>query len=185
MEKTVENSTMQSLKIILTGPESTGKSALAGMLSDWYKAPCVCEYAREYLVGLDRKYTYADVLHIARKQVEFMQSDKEIANKLTIVDTYLIITKVWMKRVFNTVPDWIDVEIRKTNNDLYLLCQPDIPWIADPLRENGGEMRNVLYAEYEEELKLAGLQYVSISGQGQTRINNAIRAVEDFLANRE
>jgi len=89
---------------------------------------------------------------------------------------------VWFDFVFHKVPEWIDSEIDKTTDALYLLCRPDIPWTPDPLRENGGETRNILFRRYEEELKKLNLHYACVAGKGHRRVENAIQHIETFLS---
>ncbi|MFK8006949.1 MAG: AAA family ATPase [Saprospiraceae bacterium] len=55
-------------KIILTGPESTGKSTLARQLAQVYNTVWVPEFARTYLEGLNRPYRGDDLLKIAKGQ---------------------------------------------------------------------------------------------------------------------
>ena len=103
------------------------------------------------------------------------------ANKILFYDTYLIITKIWFKLVYNRVPDWIYQKVINSNIDLFLLCNNEIPWISDSVRENGGEMRDKLYSIYEEELKQYGFNYKIIDGVGDDRRNNALRIVKEFI----
>ena len=58
------------IKIAIIGPESTGKTELARQLAEYFKAPWVPEYAREYVENLKVPYTYEDVCNIALKQIE-------------------------------------------------------------------------------------------------------------------
>ena len=56
-------------KIVVIGPESTGKSSLCEQLAQHYGTSWCPEYAREYLLMHGKKYTYADLLTIAKGQV--------------------------------------------------------------------------------------------------------------------
>ena len=58
-------------KIVLVGPECTGKSTLTKELAAHFEAPYVTEYARKYIECLDRDYTQEDILKIAKKQYQF------------------------------------------------------------------------------------------------------------------
>ena len=82
-------------RIVLIGAESTGKTELADCLSTHFKTNFVPEYARSYIEELNSSYTYQDVEHIARKQIELEDEYCKKANKVLFYDTYLIITKVW------------------------------------------------------------------------------------------
>lgn len=184
MASEVENAGSKIIRIFLTGPESTGKTDLTKHLAAKFNVDFIEEYAREYVENLNRPYEYADVINIAMKQVRQLQDYSKKNRMLLFVDTYLIITKIWFVEVYGKYPDWIDSEIKKTGSDLYLLCKPDIPWIQDNVRENGGEMREILFNEYETELKNANLNYCIVKGKGDVRYENAERAVKEFLKER-
>jgi nicotinamide riboside kinase len=170
-------------RIVITGPESTGKSFLCERLASHFKGIAVPEYAREYISGLNRTYTENDVLSIARSQIDQLQMSREVFESV-FFDTGLIITKVWLEVVFNSKREWIDQAIKSAAIDLYLLCAPDIPWIPDPLRENGGEMRDILFDMYRTHLEAFELPYRIIVGSGEERIRNAIFAIEEIQINR-
>ncbi len=178
MEKGVKK---QIKRIVLIGAESTGKTELSEFLSGKYNTVSVPEYAREYIENLKRPYIYDDVEHIANKQIELENEYYQKADKILFYDTYLIITKIWFKLVFNKVPDWINKKIKNSNIDLFLLCNNDIPWIPDFVRENGGEMREELFEIYKEELNKLGFNYKIVKGKGDDRFTNAFKHVNEFL----
>ncbi|PLX13163.1 MAG: ATPase [Marinilabiliales bacterium] len=178
MEENINN---RIKRVVLIGAESTGKTELAEFLARQFKTATVPEYARGYIEQLDRKYTYEDVLHIANKQLELETIFSKNANHILFYDTYLIIIKIWLKLVFNKLPDWIDKRIRNSSIDLFLLCNNDIPWISDPVRENGGVMRDKLFEMYKEELIHYGLNYKIVDGQGELRYKKAHQIVKDFF----
>lgn len=177
----MEATARSNIRIILTGPESTGKTELAFALAERYKTLYIPEYAREYIENLERPYVYDDLKQIAKHQIHRMEAFSSRNLKIFFIDTYLIITKVWFEWVYNKYPAWLDKEIRKTECDLYLLCRPDIPWFPDNVRENGGEKRAQLFNLYEKELIHYGLQYRFVSGKGTDRIMNAIEQLENHL----
>jgi nicotinamide riboside kinase len=178
MEETMESTGKRVIRIILTGPESTGKSALTVGLASHFSKNYIPEYAREYIAQLYQPYSYDDVLHIAKKQVELLNEFSYKSTGFLFVDTYLIITKIWFIRVYGSYPTWIDQQILATKNDFYLLCKADIPWIPDGVRENGGIMREVLFNDYFNELKERKLNFAIVEGDWENRLNNAIKIVE-------
>jgi len=97
-----------------------------------------------------------------------------------VFDTWLIITKVWFRWVFNRTPEWFEKKMQECPIDLFLLCEPDIPWEADSVRENGGENRIKLFEEYKTELINYQFNFVEISGTGEQRLANAISAIHEF-----
>lgn len=168
------------VRVVLTGPESTGKSMLTRSLADHFGGIAFPEYAREYIERLKRPYTEEDVLTIARYQAGQFATPGNTGRPF-FFDTGLIITKVWLTVVYQASYDWIDKALENAGIDLYLLCYPDLPWEPDPLRENGGEMRFRLYEQYREELETFGFPYHIVKGQGEERLNNAIFAVDQIL----
>jgi len=181
MEKRIENSTNRIKRIVLIGPESTGKTTLTQQLAEHYQTVWLPEYAREYVENLNRPYTFDDVEIIARHQVELEKQLKQQANKYFFLDTDLIITKIWFDVVYQNCPKWIIDEIETTPRFLYLLCYPDIEWQPDKSRENGGEMRVTLYNMYKSELESFGLTYKVIIGKGDERLNNCVKLIENFV----
>lgn len=171
-------------RIVITGPESTGKSELAIQLAKHYNFTCIPEYAREYIMKLNRPYTKNDILAIARKQIDQYTHIKKSATN-AIFDTWLIITKVWLDVVYQSKQEWIDQEIQHADIDLYVLCSTDLPWVPDPLRENGGEMREKLYDMYKQELIRNKLPFVLLYGVGDERFSNAISAIDNYFKGRE
>lgn len=163
--------------VVISGPESTGKTELAQSLADRLGTVYVPEYAREYIEKLDRPYTYEDVEQIARYQVkEENIYESKASNGLLIFDTWFIITKVWFDLVFGKCPEWIIPHIKAAQIDLFLVCSTDLPWIPDSVRENGGEKREQLFQLYCREIKSFGFKYEIIAGTGHARVENALKA---------
>ncbi len=166
--------------VVITGAESTGKSALAEWLANYFNAPYVPEFARSYIENLDRKYNYNDVELIARKQVDQLEKQKKMNHPLIFMDTWLIITKIWFEEVFDRVPEWIEPEIKNAKIDLFLLCDTDLPWEPDPVRENGGEQRLLLQKKYIETIQKNHFRYKIVSGKDKTRFHNALQHLKQL-----
>ncbi len=167
------------IRIALIGPESTGKSTLAEALAKYYKTVLVKEYAREYLISINRKYILDDLIVIAKEQVKQEQQLIPKATKFIFIDSELIISKVWCEDVFKICPEWISENIVKQKYDLYLLTSPDFPWEEDSLRENP-HRREFFFDWYERELKNINANYVIIKGVGDARLKNCIDVIESF-----
>jgi len=163
----------------IVGAESTGKSTLTRDLSHHFGAPGIDEFARVYLEKIGRPYTYTDLEQIARGQLDLIVENRD--QSLVFFDTDLINIKVWFQLVYSTVPDWLPAEIEKIGKGIYLVCQPDIPWVPDSFRENPGR-RDYLNDLYEKELELAGFPYFRISGFGNDRLIKAISIVKRVIA---
>lgn len=173
----------QTVKIVITGAESTGKSTLTESLANHFQTIWVPEFSRSYIEKLNRDYTYADIEIIARHQIA-EQKNIHPNVKIVFFDTWLIITKVWFEFVFGESPAWLHKFILQSKIDLFLICDIDIPWIFDPVRENGGKNRRVLHNIYIEQIKSYGFNYRLVSGIEEERFRNAVKVVTDFLGGR-
>tara|TARA_Y100000739_G_scaffold196396_1_gene178489 strand:+ start:147 stop:644 length:498 start_codon:yes stop_codon:yes gene_type:complete len=157
------------LKIVITGPESSGKTTLCEALSNHFKIPYSKEYAREYLQKLNRNYNQDDLSRIAKGQLNL---DKHHS----ILDTDLITIKIWSNYKYHNCNKWIleHIEKQKTEKRFYLLCKPDIAWSQDPLRENP-ENRMALFQIYKKELENLNHNYYIV--KGEKRAENAISKI--------
>ena len=167
------------LKIAILGPESTGKSTLASQLAEHFGTDYVPEYAREYLKDFKGLYKIDDVIKIAIGQQQWIDNAEANNPKILIADTEMIVNKIWCEYVFHSVPQGINSLVENQDFDLYLLCDIDLEWTYDPLRENPdlGE-RKTIFAMYESELKRLKANYCIINGQDQQRLQNAIDAIK-------
>lgn len=167
-------------KIAITGPESTGKSTLAAALSNYFNTVFVPEYAREYIAAINRPYNYKDILEISKGQVNLEKQYLKTTGDLLICDTELTVTKIWCEFKFNKYHEWIIENQSKQNYDIYLLCNIDMPWKSDPMREHPNK-RKELFDLYKSELKRNKFNFEIISGPVDIRLNKAIGIIQTLL----
>jgi nicotinamide riboside kinase len=165
---------MNSHKIIITGPESSGKTTLCNALSNHFNLPFSKEYAREYLNALKRDYNPDDLLKIAKGQLQ-------TENGLQLLDTDLITIKIWSEYKYGRCDKWIldQIEKQKTEKRFYLLCSPDIPWQADKQRENPND-REELFEIYKQELNDLGHKYFIVKREDRTE--NSISKISSITS---
>ena len=168
-------------RILILGPESTGKSTLAEKLARHFAEPWVPEVAREYLEKLDRPYAYEDLLQIGKQQ---MRTEDELAmqaNNYLFCDTDLRVIQVWSQHRYGKVDPWVLEELARRTYDLILLCAPDLPWQADPLREHPElEMRQQFFEVYQQLSQASGIPWILISGDTDKRLSTAIQTVDSL-----
>jgi NadR type nicotinamide-nucleotide adenylyltransferase len=188
-------------KIVAIGPESTGKSSLCMELAEHYNTLWCPEYAREYLTAHGMNYSYEDLLTMARGQIELEEKYSELAvsnwqparqddrhspltthHSLLLIDTDMYVMKVWCEFVFGKCHQFILDQIAKRKHDLYLLCNIDLPWTRDELREYPDEgPRQKLYEIYKNIMQNQSTPWVEISGDYQERVQIAINAVNSLV----
>ncbi|NNE29584.1 MAG: ATP-binding protein, partial [Saprospiraceae bacterium] len=122
--------------IVLTGPESTGKTTLCRMLAEHYKEPWVPEFAREYLHERDGIYSESDLREMAKGHLQSIYDYWPKADKFLFVDTDLWNYVVWANFKYGRVDPFIDGSAKLHPASYYLLCGLDPLWEEDPLREN-------------------------------------------------
>jgi len=168
-------------KIVIIGPESTGKSTLCEQLAAHYQTVWCPEYAREYLLENGTHYTYDQLLDIAKGQLILEDKLALKANQHYFIDTNMYVMKVWCEVVFENCHNWILQQIAQRPYDLYLLCNVDLPWIQDELREYPDlVMRQKLYKMYKDLLINDGTAWAEVSGTEDERLQTAIRHIEQF-----
>ena len=176
-------------RIVILGPESTGKSTLCKQLAAHYNTIWVQEYAREYLLKNGTEYSFETLLDIAKGQVEAEElgiRNWEAAKKSKIgnlkseifIDTDMYVMKVWCEFVFQKCHHWILNRIAERKYDLYLLCNIDLPWVPDELREYPDlRSRQKLYCYYKDLLINQNVPWLEISGNYEERLIKAISIV--------
>lgn len=166
-------------KVVIIGPESTGKSTLAAQLAAQYNTIWCPEFARDYLLTHGRDYTFNDLLTIAQGQVALEDATAAKArNGLYFVDTDMYVLKVWCEVVFNDCHTWILKQVVQRPCHLYLLCNTDLPWVQDGLREYPDEaMRQRLFKMYTDVLVNSGVPWAVVSGQHTERLQTARHAI--------
>jgi len=176
----MEKTNSRSLKIAVIGPESTGKTTLCNQLAKYYNGVVVPEFAREYLNNLTGNYTLQDVLLIAKEQFELEKKNQQQEFKITFCDTNLITIKIWLKVKYNYFNADIDKLLLSSCYDLHILTNTDLPWVNDPLREHP-YLRNELFEMHELILNQFNLNYIIVSGTGESRVNNAIDKINKLI----
>ncbi|MRG46462.1 AAA family ATPase [Chitinophaga sp. SYP-B3965] len=165
-------------KIVVIGPESTGKSTLSSQLAAHYKTLWVPEFARDYLMQLNRPYEQEDLLRMAEGQLITEDAAAVKANELLICDTDLQVIKVWSEAKYGDCDPRILEMIASRKYDLYLLTYIDIAWEDDPLREHPKpEERQYFYQIYRDIVMNSGLPWADIRGGYEERLQTAIEAV--------
>jgi NadR type nicotinamide-nucleotide adenylyltransferase len=176
----MENKTgLMIAKIAITGPESTGKSMLAEQLAARFQTVWVPEFAREYLEQLGKPYTEEDILLIAQGQMAAEALQLPHANRFLFCDTELLVTKIWSEVKYKRCHPWIMNSLEEHRYDLYLLCDIDLPWQYDPLREHP-DQRQYLFDLYHRELKNRKFPFAVVRGAGPDRLENAIEIIKQF-----
>jgi len=167
-------------KILITGPESTGKSFLSKALAKHYNGRFVGEYAREYIGELNRDYNENDLLIIAKRQIALEDTAKQKADGFLFCDTGLAVIDIWSQEKYKRTDNWIKEELDKRKYDLCLLCDIDLPWEYDPQRENPDD-RDRLLSLYRQSFTDRQMPYFMVKGIGKQRLINAVNIVNDFI----
>lgn len=169
--------------LCLTGPESSGKSTLAAYLAGALSRTLVPELARTRLVP-NQAYNETDLRDIAIAQqaaeIEALRHGASL-----VADTDVTVIAVWWREKFAKTqqqpwPAWLQQLLRQRSPRHYLLCLPDLPWEADPLREHPGA-RDRLLLRYQQLLFEGPFAWDTVSGSGAERTERGLQFAKGYL----
>ena len=167
---------------MVIGPESTGKSFLCEQLSAHFNCTWCPEFAREFLLREGNRYDYDDLLEIARGQVQMEDrsiEQSESRHPFLFIDTDMYVMKVWAEFVFGKCHRYILEQTAQRRYDLYLLCNTDLPWVKDELREYPDlETRKILFNIYKDIMVNQDTPWVEIKGLEEERFSIAKDAIQ-------
>ena len=188
MEKTLGQEPANLIKIVLFGPESTGKTTMSEILAKHYNTVWVAEYAREYLQDKwnnERKTCEdSDLIPIAKGQIALENALAKKADKVLICDTDLLETKVYSEAYYGGYAHpTLDKFALENQYDLYLLTNIDTPWEADDLRDRP-DQREEMYKAFEDALIKYNRPFIELNGSIKERTEIAIIAIDKLLESR-
>lgn len=166
-------------KISITGPESSGKTALAKDLCDHFSFGYVAEYSRDLLQRGGKIVSAKDLVHIARQQIN---SELKAAGSSDIIicDTDMLVLKIWNEEKFGPLHPALNALYMHHAYDYTLLCAPDLIWEPDPLRENPFD-RDRLFEIYKKNLIRNKAKFNIVTGKGLSRLNVAKDLISTYL----
>lgn len=174
------------IRVVLTGSESTGKTTLAEALARHYGAELVPEFVRSYAEQRGGIVEYSDHGPIARGQMA-LEDERFAAARagrgLVILDTDLLSTAVYCGHYWGRCPPWIDELAKARRPDVYLLCETDVPWVADGVRDRG-DRREEMQTLFRDAVIVSGSAHVTLRGQTAERFAEARRVVDDLISAR-
>lgn len=184
-EKFKQQPSGKLVKVVLFGPESTGKTTLSEQLARYYNTVWVPEYAREYLQqkwNNERKTCEPDdLLPIAEGQMKLENTLSKKASQVLICDTDLLETKVYSEAYYIGHCDPILEKYALENTyDIYFLTYIDIPWEEDDLRDKPNE-REKMFSYFKETLEKYSRNFVTLKGEKKERLSTAIQHIDKLL----
>lgn len=172
------------IKVVLFGPECTGKTTLSRQLAKYYNTAWAPEFLREFSQkkwdNEQKVCEEKDIITIAQGQMELENETAKIANKLLICDTDLLETKIYAEVYFkNFSNSTLDKAIIDNHYDIYFLTYIDVPWKADDLRDRPAQ-RKQMFIQFENTLIQHNKNYVLLKGNKATRLKKAISYIDQL-----
>ena len=185
MEKTLQQDPTNCLRIVLYGPESTGKTTLAKALAAAYSTTWAAEFARDYL---QKKWdetqtvcTQEDLITIAQGQLATENKALKEAKKVVFCDTNILVTQVWSETHFDGYCDpRIQAWARNFHYDYYFLTAIDVPWQADDLRDRPHQ-RAAMFNSFKAKLREKKLPFSVLEGSHEARMEKAKTQINELL----
>lgn len=185
MEEKYRQEPSTILKVVLFGPESTGKTTLSQQLARHYNTVWVPEFAREYLqkkwINEGKTCEPKDLLPIAEGQMRLENELTKKATNILICDTDLLETKVYSEAYYvGDCNPILEKYALQNNYDLYLLTYIDIPWEADDLRDKPTE-RKEMFSYFKGTLEKYGKNFIILKGNKKERLEEAVNHIDQLL----
>lgn len=186
MEKELEQKDCDMIRVVLYGPESTGKTTLSKQLASYYHTNWVPEYMRTFLenktfVPGEEIVSYKELDVIAKGQMKVENASLGSADTLLFCDTNLLELQVYAEHYFGRCPKPISKYAIKNKYDLYILTYVDVPWESDGMRDRPKD-REVMFALFEQKLIENNLPYITVKGNEQQRLEFAISYIDKLFA---
>ncbi|GAB2760954.1 AAA family ATPase [Salinimicrobium soli] len=189
MEKKLEQRPRDILRIVLYGPESTGKTTLAQRLAEHFNTEWVPEFSRDYL---QKKWDEEklicqpeDILPIAQGQIELENELAEKAEKVLFCDTNLLETVVYSQAYYEGYCEPAVLKhALKAHYDLYFLMYIDVPWVEDDLRDRPFD-RELMFSKFKQPLEDYNKPYRILKGDFQERFDMAVKIIEELLKDKQ
>lgn len=163
------------IRVAITGPESCGKTSLAEDLAKYYNTQSIPEFSRDFLMKTGGKYSQEDLDTIANGQIKSIENFT--SGKILISDTDMVVMYIWSMVVYGKVSQFIQEALKKQQFDLYILCDTDVPWTYDPLRENEFD-RDDLFERYYKKLRELKYNFIIVKGSSEQRLQQAIEMID-------
>lgn len=165
------------LHVIVTGPESVGKTTLSRDLAARAEGVWVPEYPRGYLSAAGRPAVPEDFPHFARVLNALTAAARQQSPPVLVQDTGYEVLLTWARDKFALEPAAVSAGWRGQRPDVYVLCQPDLPWVYDPLRVDP-HRRQELFHVYRDLLAQTGIPVVEAKGKGKKRLSRVAKFID-------
>ena len=185
MEKDLKQLNSDIVKVVINGPESTGKTTLIKQLAEYFNTEHVPEFARDYLQekwDLKKEVcSKEDLIVIVKEQVNLENDLSSKANKILLLDTNIITTINWSLTHFDGYCDpWIIKQAEFLKYHHYLITNIDIPWVKDDLRDRPNERESMLSSIINQH-DIRDLKYSIISGDKDLRKSQSIDIIKNLI----
>ena len=170
--------------LVLTGPESSGKSWLSAEIQRRFGGVLVGEYVRHFIEQQGRDTCYADIPAIAQGQLAWEDAARAAAPELLILDTHLLSNLLWSNALFGDCPAWIEQQLLSRHYDLHLLLSPEgVEWISDGQRcQPQLTERHQFFVASKQWLDSRRQRYRTLGGDWSARREQAMTLVAQLLS---
>ncbi len=170
-------------KIVLIGPESTAKTTLAKQLAAHFNTTWVPEFSRHFL---DVKGTIeaGDVWPILYGQAAWENAafeEIESEKSFLFCDTDALTTQIYAAHYYAIESEQIEAFVQSRRGDFYLLCDIDLPWVADGNQRDLGHIRAEMFERFQAELIRRDWPFALVQGEADARFSAAVSALQTYF----
>jgi nicotinamide riboside kinase len=174
------------LRVVVFGPESTGKTFLTEALALRWGEPWSREYVRAYWDDHGGRIGLEDLPTIAHGQISAEDAAAAAARRIVFHDTDLATHVLWTDLLYPGVCDASvrrEAGLRVEATDLFLFCETDLPFEPDPQRcFPDPDARSRARDRWRAVAAGFGRPVETVTGMGSLRLERAVAAVDRLLA---
>ena len=168
-------------RVVVIGAESTGKTTIATQLAQHYRTAWAPEYLRTFVEENGRLPVAQDVHAVAAGHLAQQDRLLSASSAVLFLDTDLVLTCIYQQHYFGSCPSWLHRQAVHHAADLYLVTQPDFPWVADPGQREGPDVQAAIHARLLAEMCREGFRYELLGGPVASRLAVSIGYVDALL----
>jgi HTH-type transcriptional repressor of NAD biosynthesis genes len=169
-----------TIKVVILGTESTGKTTLTERLAKYFNCSSVNEAGRD-IIANSNSFEFDDLHLVAFEHAKRIDKAVLAQSPLIIIDTDIHITKSYANFIFNKTLEISTDTYNSNRANIYLYLNNDVEYFQDGTRLSKVE-RNLLDLSHRQILKDHNIDIIEVKGDWNERFEKAVEQINKLIA---